>query len=267
MASIRFGVFEFDPATRELRRGGNPVRLQAQPAQVLAILLDAKGEVVTRESLREAIWGQDTFVDFDRGLNFCISQIRSALGDSASSPLFVRTIPKRGYQFIAPLAGSPTPQPPPPSRRAAIATAALLAAGAAAAALWPRSKPSIVAVTQFDNETGDPAFDRLAAALTDSLVAELTAANRYAVIGNAAILRRPRPQRDLAEIGASLGARYVILGQVQSSGSGQRVLAHLIRLPEQTHVKVVRLEPPLPAEPEIAHNIAAGFALHISASK
>src|SRR5215467_8334133 len=100
---LQFGLFEFYPATRELYRDGVRLRLQAQPAQVLELLVAKAGEIVTRESLRQAIWGTETFVDFDRGLNFCIAQIRSALGDSAESPRFVRTVPKQGYKFIAPV--------------------------------------------------------------------------------------------------------------------------------------------------------------------
>jgi len=78
---FRFGIFDFDPATRELRREGVPVRLQAQPAQVLAVLVENAGKIVTREQLQRAVWGTETFVDFDRGFNFCIAQTRSALGD------------------------------------------------------------------------------------------------------------------------------------------------------------------------------------------
>src|SRR5205809_605279 len=95
MAGIRyrFGLFEFDRAHNDLRREGMSVRLQAQPAQVLACLLENAGTIVSREQLRHAVWKDDTFVDFERGLNFCIAQIRSALDDEAASPRFVRTIP------------------------------------------------------------------------------------------------------------------------------------------------------------------------------
>src|SRR5205085_9698380 len=88
---------------KDLRREGTSVRLQSQPAQVLACLLERAGEVVSREDLRRTVWRDDTFVDFERGLNFCIAQIRLALYDDAVSPRFIRTIPKRGYQFIAPV--------------------------------------------------------------------------------------------------------------------------------------------------------------------
>lgn len=112
MARLRFGLFDFDLHTRELQREGVPVRLQAQPAQVLAVLLEHAGGIVTREELRQAVWGDDTHVDFSQGLNYCIAQIRTALGDSADSPRFVRTIPKQGYRFIAPILATPEPAPP-----------------------------------------------------------------------------------------------------------------------------------------------------------
>ncbi len=99
----RFGVFDFDPATGELRRDGVQVKLQPQPARVLAMLTARPGEVVSRDELRQLVWADGTFVDFERGLNFCVAQIRSALGDSAESPRFVETLPRRGYRFIAPV--------------------------------------------------------------------------------------------------------------------------------------------------------------------
>src|SRR5215469_7713231 len=100
---FRFGIFEFDRASQELRREGVLVRLQSQPAQVLGCLLEYAGEVVSREELRQAVWQDHTFVDFERGLNCCIAQIRAALKDSAIEPRFIRTIPKRGYQFFPPV--------------------------------------------------------------------------------------------------------------------------------------------------------------------
>src|SRR5262249_46292950 len=99
----RFGLYELNATTCELRREGRVVRLQSQPAQLLAFLVARAGQVVSREHLQRAIWGADTFVDFERGLNFCVAQIRSALNDDSANPVFLRTIPKQGYQFIAPV--------------------------------------------------------------------------------------------------------------------------------------------------------------------
>ena len=119
---IRFAVFEVDLAAGELRRNGVRVRLQEQPFQILAYLLDRPGEVVTREELREKLWPADTFVDFDHSLNTAINKLREALGDSASNPRYVETLARRGYRFLAPLQtgtaktqGSPEAQPAPAS--------------------------------------------------------------------------------------------------------------------------------------------------------
>ncbi|MFY9561528.1 MAG: winged helix-turn-helix domain-containing protein [Terriglobales bacterium] len=106
---LRFGVFEVDLAAGELRKNGARMRLQEQPFQVLAALLENAGRVVTREELREKIWPADTFVDFDHSLNTAVNKIRETLGDSASSPRFVETLARRGYRFIAPVNGVEKP--------------------------------------------------------------------------------------------------------------------------------------------------------------
>src|SRR5215831_12179467 len=100
----RFGNCELDAASGTLLRDGRRVRIQPQPLRVLAFLVDHAGEVVSRDDLRQAIWDQATFVEFDQGLNYCIRQIRQALGDDAGEPVFIETLKKRGYQFIAPVA-------------------------------------------------------------------------------------------------------------------------------------------------------------------
>jgi cholera toxin transcriptional activator len=106
---LRFGVFEVDLTAGELRKKGARIRLQEQPFQVLAALLQSAGRVVTREDLREKIWPADTFVDFDHSLNTAVNKIRESLGDSASSPRFVETLARRGYRFIAPVDGGAVP--------------------------------------------------------------------------------------------------------------------------------------------------------------
>src|ERR1041384_7968853 len=103
-ARVRFGVFEADLRTGELRKHGSRIRLQQQPFQVLALLLERRGETVTRDELRDRLWAADTFVDFDHGLNKAINKIRDTLGDSATSPRFVETVARRGYRFIADVA-------------------------------------------------------------------------------------------------------------------------------------------------------------------
>src|SRR6201987_3241721 len=98
--AVKFGVFEADLAARELRKNGTKIRLQDQPFQVLALLLENAGQVETREDLRQKLWPADTFVDFDNGLNTCINKIREALGDSSENPRLVETLPRRGYRFV-----------------------------------------------------------------------------------------------------------------------------------------------------------------------
>jgi DNA-binding winged helix-turn-helix (wHTH) protein/TolB-like protein len=273
-----FGPFTFETTTRELRRDGEIVKLQSQPAQVLAILVEHAGEIVTRDALRAAIWGDDTFVDFDKGLNFAIAQVRTALGDSADAPTYVRTFPKRGYQFIAAVETSGAESQPALALRQAqderrrglgrtliplSATLALLIIGAAVFgyARRPSGPAHTIAVAKFDNQTGLADYDRYAQDLTDALVAELTVSGtgRFAIIGNAAALRAPRDRRDLVAIGDSLKAGYIVLGQVQREGERVRVLAHLIQLPEQKHLWVTRVEA---APSELAP--PAGLAQRIS---
>jgi DNA-binding winged helix-turn-helix (wHTH) protein/TolB-like protein len=245
-STTRFGVFAFDRSRLELTRGGRPVKLQRQPAMVLATLLSQAGHVVTREELRQAVWRDDTFVDFERGLNFCIAQIRAALGDTAGTPRYVRTVAKQGYEFICPIDAGDKRL----GRRWAVIWAVTATLGLALAAIVvsiaiPRRPiPLVIAVARFDNETGDPNLTRLSDSLTDSVVAELTSdgPGRYAIIGNAALLRRDRAARDLGAIATQLHAQYVVLGQLQRDDSRFRVLAHLIRLPDETHVAVTRTD-------------------------
>jgi len=117
----RFGVFELDLSAGELRKNGRKLRLQEQPFQILALLLDRAGDVVTREELRQKLWAADTFVDFDHGLNTAVNKLREVLGDSASSPRYIETLARRGYRFIAPLQKDAQPDSQP-----AIPTAAAL---------------------------------------------------------------------------------------------------------------------------------------------
>src|SRR5690349_16001013 len=100
---IRFGPFDLSPQTGELKKDGRTQKIQPQPSRILSFLAANSGRLVTREELIEHVWGKETFVDFEHGLNFCIKQIRSALGDSAQSPIYIETLPRRGYRFIAPV--------------------------------------------------------------------------------------------------------------------------------------------------------------------
>jgi DNA-binding winged helix-turn-helix (wHTH) protein/TolB-like protein len=246
----RFGVFEFDAAAGELRKNGRSVALEPQPAKALALLLSRAGDIVSREELRDAVWGADTHVDFDRGLAYCVSQIRTALGDSGENPRFIQTIPKRGFKFIAPLT---TDAPGSTSSKGSRGSKGMVLAGclvlviAVAGFFWvlPRFAPSrvVIAVSVFDNETGAAEYDRPVAALSDLVVERLTKLDpeRIAVVGNAAILRQPRNIRNLKAVAQNVKADYVLLGQLQRGETGLRFITHFIRLQDEAHLKANRL--------------------------
>src|ERR1700746_1375620 len=109
---VRFGAFEVDLISGEMRKNGTRIRLQEQPFRVLAMLLERPGEMVAREDLRSKLWPSDTFVDFDHGLNTAVNKLRESLGDAAANPRFVQTVARRGYRFIAPVQVNGNPAAP-----------------------------------------------------------------------------------------------------------------------------------------------------------
>lgn len=173
---LRFGTFEVDVRAGELRKQGKRIKLQEQPFQVLTVLLQRPGEVVTREELRNQNWPADTFVDFDNSLNTAINKLREALGDSADNPRFIETLPRRGYRFIAPVtevdgttrgtAARGSAAAWPRSRKIVVTAAiAMLAAGIAGALLRHSqqarrlTEKDTIVLADFTNTTGDPVFD------------------------------------------------------------------------------------------------------------
>jgi eukaryotic-like serine/threonine-protein kinase len=169
---VRFGTFEVDLVARELRKNGVKLHLQDQPFQVLSVLLENPDQVVTREELRQRLWPADTFVDFDNGLNTTVNKIREALGDSAESPRFIETLPRRGYRFIAPILALPTKGAQLPhghfksvrSKVAAMGAAVALVLAAMAGYFYFHRAPKItekdsILVADFTNLTGDTVFD------------------------------------------------------------------------------------------------------------
>src|SRR6185436_3909552 len=135
MTEIRFGPFTLDAQSGELRRDGEVVPLAPQPFRLLCALASRPGQLVTREELQQQVWGDGTFVDFDRGLNFCVLQARTALGDDAKQPAFIETLPRRGYRFVAPVDSPPAVAARKPRRLAWLLGAAALLVIALVAAL------------------------------------------------------------------------------------------------------------------------------------
>jgi DNA-binding winged helix-turn-helix (wHTH) protein len=110
---LRFGVFELNLDAEELRRSGTLIKLAPQPFRLLAVLASHAGQIVTREEIKEQVWGEETYVDFEQGMNHCIKQIRTVLGDNADNPLYVETLPRRGYRFLAPVVSKNVLAPAP----------------------------------------------------------------------------------------------------------------------------------------------------------
>jgi DNA-binding winged helix-turn-helix (wHTH) protein len=115
---LRFGVFELNLDLEELRKNGTLLKLPPQPFKLLALLASHSGQVVTRDEIQAQLWGNDTFIDFEQGVNKCIKQIRSALSDNPDNPLYLETIPRRGYRFLAPVRTKIVPAPPPQVKEA-----------------------------------------------------------------------------------------------------------------------------------------------------
>jgi DNA-binding winged helix-turn-helix (wHTH) protein/TolB-like protein len=271
---VRFDQFEADLRAGALWRDGERVRIQDLPFRLLTALLERPGDLVTRAELVQRLWGGETFVDFDAGLNTAVAKLREALGDSAETPRLLETVPKRGYRLLVPVApvdaiaepeishsAAPVSAPVRFSRRSVIAVTALMAAVALGVFYWMgTAPPTRVAVVLFDNETGRQDFDRLAQSLTDSVVLKLGNQSRLAVIGNAAILRTDRPFRDLKTIRAEVAADLIVIGQVQKKADGYRVMTHLIRASDEAHIWVKETLFATGAEPTLEQEVVESLA-------
>lgn len=247
---LRFEGFTFDPATGELHGPDGDRRLQPQPAAVLALLASRRGELVSREEIRRAVW-PDTAVEADEGINFCIRQVRAALGESAGRPRFVETLPKRGYRFLVPVEPVPdeaVPDEAPAAagrgRRIAVAAAVAALLGLLALAVAVRYAPRaaappplrVVLLPLADPDPGAAALASFNRALGEALVVELTAAGgeRFAVIGPATTAPYVARGRTPAEIGAALDADFVLSGGARAAESV--VFLQVVRRSDGAHV-------------------------------
>ena len=288
---VRFSEFEADLRAGELWRNGERVRVQDLPFRLLAALVERPGELVTRAELGQRLWGGDTFVEFDAGLNTAVAKLREALGDSADTPRLLETIPKRGYRLLAtvtPVATgtgtAPNAAPPdagpenrvarrrpnvpsPFTRRVLIVGASAIFAAAMGLYWWSVKPATRVAVVLFDNETDRQDFDRLAQTLTDSVVLKLGADSSLAVVGNAAILRSDRPFRDLKAIRSEVAADLIVLGQLQMKPEGYRVLTHLIRAADEAHVWVKETIFSTGVEPTLERDVVEAVAQAVNGNR
>lgn len=285
---LRFGVFEIDANSGDLWKHGVHIKLHDKPFQVLQALLERPGEIVTRKELQERLWHGDTFVEFENGLNNAISRLRETLGDSADSPRFIETIPRRGYRFIAPVepAGLPAPAASEPAV-ARIAHAArsrrhwFIAAGVVLAALvgviayrqfnW--RSPSINSVAVLPLVTvnvaeGSPDDEYLAFGMTEALTAELSKIGALKVISQTSAMQYKDAQKSLPEIARELGVGAVVEGSVVRDGNEIRVTVQLIEAATDTHLWAEtyqrELRDILTMQTEIARAIAREIHLTLS---
>jgi DNA-binding winged helix-turn-helix (wHTH) protein/TolB-like protein len=246
MQTIRFGPFEVDPHTRELRKDGVRIKLENQPFEVLAALLERPGEVISRAEMEARIWGADTFVDFEKSLTKAVNKLRTALGDSATDPRYIETLSRRGYRFIGEIDTGPTntaESPLPveqPVRRGwkpttigaavvfVLGVALILSTGSWRSRTGPAPRIESVVVLPFENLTGDPNTDFLADAAAGELSGYLARLGSVRVISRTSANRYKGAHRALPEIARELRVDGLVEGSVYRDGNITRVHVRLL---------------------------------------
>ena len=266
---LRFDTFELDLRTGELRKRGIKLRLQGQPLELLGILLQSAGNLVTREELRSQLWAADTFVDFDHSLHNAIARLREVLGDSAETPRYIETLPRRGYRFIAPVETveevraprgfaeaskvtreAATSEAPPVATRTKWRAGVVLfilcsccAIGVAAWVAWPRvyakkAVPAIrsIAVLPLGNFSGDAAQEYFADGMTEELITELSRIHALKVISRTSVMEYKGTKKHLPQIARELGVDGIVEGSVRREGDQVRITVQLLDGPNDRHL-------------------------------
>lgn len=213
MARYAFGAFELDVERGELCKRGGQIKLQQQPFKVLALLVARAGQTVTRDEIRRHVWGGDTFVDYEQGLNYCIRQIRAALGEDTAKPGFIETHPRCGYRFLHPVVELPPGESKSEER-------------------------IMLAVLPLENLSANQEQEYFADGLTDELITEVSNLSplRLRVIARTSSMQYKRTSKGIGQIGRELGVDYIVEGSVRRDGNRVRITAQLIRVSDQTHV-------------------------------
>lgn len=259
---VSFGVYEFNPDSKELRREGMRVRLEGQPLAILEVLVERPGEVVTREELQKRLWPEDTFVDFEHSLNAAVKRLRAALNDSADQPRYVETLARRGYRFVAPVSSAVAEResqkavfPPVLQERAAggfgrrwlwlVVLAGVCALGLAGwgwrlrrnrAASLAEPPVRSLAVLPLRNLSGDASQEYLADGITEELIGRLANIHGLRVISRTSAMHFKNTQLSAPEIAKALGVDAIVEGSVIREGSQVRVHAQLIRGARDEHI-------------------------------
>ena len=265
-AKVRFGAFELDTSAGRLSKGGIPVKLQPQPFRVLLLLTSRPGQVVTREEIRQHLWGDSTFVDFEHGINFSINQIRGVLSDDAERPRYIETLPRLGYRFIGTLddghgsGGKSTasasvvttppaltaklwrwPRPVLYSLPLALALAGLILWVAGGAGSYPWRTGSLgpvhsLAVLPLENLSGDPTQDYFADGMTDELITDLARLSIVRVISRTSVMQYKGTRKPVPQIARELNVDGIVEGSVMRFGERVRIRIQLIYAPRDQHI-------------------------------
>ena len=282
----RFGTFRLDSRTGEISSNGTKTQLREQPFQLLLALLETPGELVTREDLVRRLWREGTFVDFDRGLNKAILNLREALGDSAENPQFVETLPRKGYRFIASVdpdqrecSDVPAPPHPVPASRSGRWIAAVAGLGILGAALgtnldglrrWinnrsqPRSQITALAVIPLENLSRDPEQEYFADGMTDELITNLATISQARVVSRTSVMHYKRSRATLKEIAQELNVDAVVEGTVQRAGNRVRITAQLIQVSTDSHLWAESYEQDLSSILQLQKDVATDIARQVS---
>ncbi|HUX66298.1 MAG TPA: winged helix-turn-helix domain-containing protein [Terriglobales bacterium] len=209
-ATYRFGAFEMDTRARQLKKHNARLKLHGQPLELLLLLVERAGEVVTRDEMRQRLWPRDTFVDFDNGVNAAVRRLRCALADPAARPHFIETLARVGYRFLAPV------------ERVAV----------------PAQGRFVLVVLPFENLSGDPSQPYWGDGLTDEIMTCLgaLASPHLAVIARSSALAFRRAAKPVSEIGRELGADFAVEGTCRRQGQRLRITAQLVRARDQIHL-------------------------------
>jgi TolB-like protein/Flp pilus assembly protein TadD len=250
---FRFGDFELDRGAYELRRGGTALHLQRIPFQLLSLLVERRGQLVTREEILERIWGKGVFVDSENSVNTAVRKIRRALNDDADEPRFIITVPARGYRFAAPN----SPRPPTPS------------VGVYHVPNLPLplpDKPSI-AVLPFTNMSGDREQEYFSDGITDDLITALSGVPGLFVIARSSTFTYKGKAAKVQDVGRELGVAYVLEGSVRKSYNNLRITAQLVDTTGGNHLWAERYDRPLKdifaLQDEIAQKIVTTLKLQL----
>ncbi|HXA67749.1 MAG TPA: winged helix-turn-helix domain-containing protein [Bryobacteraceae bacterium] len=284
---IRFAVFELDLESAELRKHGIKIKLQQKPFQILALLLERPGEVVTREELQQRLWPSDVFVDFESGLNNAVKKLRAALGDSAETPRFVETVARHGYRFlVTPQSanGTPTASPTLPRPIETVhrgsriwMAAALVALMVLIAAIWiarrrtphPASIASRVhkiAVLPLEYLSHDEQQEYFADGMTDAIIDQLARVQGLTVISRTSTMQYKKARKPLPQIARELGVDTVVEGTVLRAGSRVRVSAQLIDAATDRHLLSRTFERDLEDVLQLQQDVARAVAQQITSS-